>query len=306
MRHTWLILAGLATLSQPLRAQVPDWYPWHNHVTPTVEVADVRLDPTTGDFVYEYRVGNAGTAQQRINQVVFELPGPATTAHAPAAWEALYAEAVHKVAWYASGQIDPAWVEAHELDAPSYLSEITPGATLTGFELLSLCASSGEVALYVRGYNHTPAVPADYDYETLGPPEIPTIKEDAVPGAVLGPGDCDTVLEWGNRRPATDGFMGVVNFTDGAALPAGPVTVQLRFSRSDEQVDVSTFQAELNRVDVTEAFVTNSRGDKVTVFHLGSSPLRQGKNVLLISVDGVVPGTTRSGTDTDRITFTVP
>ena len=38
---------------------------------------------------------------------------------------------------------------------------------------------------------------------------------------------------------------------------------------------------------------------------MGTSPLEVGRNVLITSVDGVVPGTTRTATDVDRVTFTV-
>lgn len=69
------------------------------------------------------------------------------------------------------------------------------------------------------------------------------------------------------------------------ALPAGPVAVQLRFSRDGEVVFPATLEVTLNRTDVTAEFVTNPRGDRV---------------------DGIVPGTTRTATDTDRFTFTIP
>lgn len=44
----------------------------------------------------------------------------------------------------------------------------------------------------------------------------------------------------------------------------------------------------------------------VAVFMPATSPLTSGRNVLLVSVDGIVPGTTRTATDANRFTFTRP
>lgn len=114
------------------------------------------------------------------------------------------------------------------------------------------------------------------------------------------------LLQVGNRRPGVDGFPGVVNFVNGATLPAGPATIQLRFSRNGETVDRSTFSAVLNGVDVTSQFVQTSTGDLVGVFAPGSSPAKSGRNVLLLKVDGLKAGTTQTATDADRFTFTLP
>ena len=86
-----------------------------------------------------------------------------------------------------------------------------------------------------------------------------------------------------------------------------PATVVMRVgARAGETVDRATLHVELNRVDVTGQFVTNSMGDAVAVFALGSAPLQSSRNVLLVSVDGVVPGTNRTATDADRFVFTIP
>lgn len=84
------------------------------------------------------------------------------------------------------------------------------------------------------------------------------------------------------------------------------MTVQIRFSRDGEVVNPSTFSAVLNSTDVTASFITNASGDKVAVFELGSSPLHSGKNVLLLQVEGIKPGTTSTAIDADRFIFTIP
>lgn len=76
--------------------------------------------------------------------------------------------------------------------------------------------------------------------------------------------------------------------------------------RGGETVERSTFSAVLNGVDVTSQFRANSRGDVVAVFAPGSSAAQPGRNVLLLKVDGHILGTTRTATDADRFSFTLP
>ena len=69
-------------------------------------------------------------------------------------------------------------------------------------------------------------------------------------------------------------------------------------------MDASSFSATLNQADVTNAFQATGNGtDRVAVFELAGSPLVSGRNVLRTSIEGIVPGTTRSASDGDAITF---
>jgi hypothetical protein len=302
MKTTALLLAALCTAA-PAAAQTVIPYPWHNRVAPAV-TADVSLDGATGDFVYRYTVANGAAAEQRIDFFFLASPQAPSGAAAPTDWKVFFRAGNPDVAWSSSGTVDPAWVPNSEGDVPAFLSDVAPGASLAGFELRSPCAAVGPATFYAQGYNHAPILPDDSSESD--PAEPSGWQQDAVQGQVVGPGDCSAVLDWGNRRPGVDGFMGVVNFASGATLPDGPATVQVRFSRSGEQVDVATFHAELNQQDVTASFAANSRGDRVAVFAPGSSAVQHGKNVLLLSVVGVKPGTTQTATDADRFVFTLP
>lgn len=298
-RHFTNAMLGAAVLSAQAQAQVPAWFRWHNQVAPTV-TASVSLEPN-GMFRYRYTVANGASAQQRINLLHLDLAQPADSATAPSDWFAIVGS--KSVSWGADGAVDPAWVEEHPVDLPSFLSEIAPGASRTGFDMMSACGGSGTpITWFVQGYNHLGVQPEE---DTLWADE-PEWREDAVNGTVLGPGDCSTVADWGNRRPGVDGFLGVVNFVNGATLPAGPLSVQIRFSRAGEVVDRTSFRAELNSVDVTSRFIGNARGDLVAVFVPGSSPARSGRNVLLLKVDGQILGSTRTATDADRFSVTLP
>jgi hypothetical protein len=299
-RAAIVTLVALTLTSRVLPSQTPSWYRFHNQVAPTV-TASVSLN-AGGNFVYSYTVANGAAAAQRINLFLLELAQPAFGANAPTDWTSLTGPT--SATWLASGTIEPSWTEEHELDIPSFTSEIAAGTSRTGFELISTCASSTTpVPFYIQGYNHLGKQPDDDTSQVV---DIPNWREDAIAGTTVGPSDCSAVADWGNRRPGVDGFVGVVNFANGATLPAGPVTVQVRFARDGETVNTSTFSAELNSTTVTGAFVTNGRGDKVAVFTPGSSALRSGKNVLLLKVDGLKAGTTQTATDADRFTFTIP
>lgn len=300
MSRISLFTAALCLTAAPGIELHSQRYPWNDRVVPSITV-EVGLDSVSGDFEYRYTVANAAGAEQRINMLRLTTAVPASFVAAPAEWAFIHQPGLPQVLWHADGPLHPQWQPLHDADIASFASEIDPGESLSGFTVRSPCAAA-DVAFIASGYNHMRTMEED----TLPNVPAPDVDEEGIRGTVLGPGDCNTVLEWGNRRPATDGFMGLVNFASGSTLPAGPVAIQIRFSRAGETVDRATFRAEINQQDVTGAFRANSRGDMVAVFEPGASPVRTGRNVLLISVDGVIPGSTRTGTDADRITFTVP
>jgi hypothetical protein len=303
MKSYLMIAAGFVFLpAMTASAQTPADYPWHNQVQPSVSVA-VDLDPTTADFRYHYTIANGAAAQQRISTLYLEIPLAVSGMATPADWEGLFGDGTQVVAFGATGDVDPAWVPAHEGDMPSFTSEIAPGSSRSGFVLMSPCGPGGGVTFYARGYNHVYAAPEDASEDTP-PPSVPEWRNDAVRGTASGPGDCNIVADWGNRRPGVDGIVGLVNFASGAVLPAGPVPVQLRFARGGESVHTITLRVVLNGTDVTSQFRTNSRGDRVAVFNVGAG-VQTGRNVMLVYADGVVAGGTRAVTDADRFTFTV-
>ena len=64
------------------------------------------------------------------------------------------------------------------------------------------------------------------------------------------------------------------------------------------------FPAQLNRVAVTGSFQPTGNGDeRVAIFDLADSPIVVGRNVLVTSVEGIVPGTARTASDGDAFTF---
>lgn len=295
-----LILAAALGVLGPSMGHAQTSYPWHDRVQPAL-TAEAWLDMASRDFVYRYTVQNGPSAQQRINIIRIPVAVPASTTKAPPSWSVMYEPGLPEVFWAADGEVDPAWQPTSDGDVASFSSEIAPGGSLSGFELRSPCAQ-GVVTFRASGYNHMRTMEDDSVPEQV-PPDTP---DDVVTGSVAGPVDCNNVLDWGSQKAATDGFLGVVNFTSGTTLPPGPALVQIRFSRSGEVVNVSTFRAQLNRRDVTSFFARNSRGDMVALFSPVSSPAVRGENQLQISVDGVVVATGRAATDIQRTTFILP
>ena len=181
--------------------------------------------------------------------------------------------------------------------------QIKPGQTLGGFTFTSPDPPSTN-RYYAEGFAKLPHAEDVGDLE--GQLDQLDFKVNSVVGDTVAPLPIDPAAMYrGGRRPAVDTFLVFLNVTDGATLHA-PVAMVIKFGRNGEQVDRSTFRATLNRVDVTAAFRPGGApGDLVAIFSPGSSPLQLGKNVLITTVDGIVPGTTHTASDVDRLTFDV-
>lgn len=181
MNHKVILMAAIALLAPaPAAAQYADWYLWHNEVEPSVQVT-VTLDSITGDFRYRYTVANGPGARQRLGAVNLQIPVAPTAMIAPKDWDFSFSSSSPVVGWWAFGPIDPTWTPIHDMDLPSYLSEIAPGDSLTGLDLLSPCAIGGPVPYYARGYNHVAVQPPD---DTTSWLRVPDWRDDAVRGAV--------------------------------------------------------------------------------------------------------------------------
>jgi hypothetical protein len=182
---------------------------------------------------------------------------------------------------------------------------IAPGLSQSGFSFASP-HPPGTVPFFLQGDTKLAQVAMDAADLPLEGTEIPDFTQDSFTGQTVGPVPIDqTQFFAGGRRPAVDGFLVFLTLANGdSRLP--PVGVVVKFGIGGETVRQETFHATLNGVDVTSSFAPGSEpGELVAVFDLGTSPLAAGRNVLITSVDGIVPGTTRTATDVDRVTFTV-
>lgn len=285
----------------------PGWVP-SDRVEPTVSV-DASYDASAGVWRYRYTAANGAAAEQDLFNLTFHLSGPPATVTAPAGWIALRGPA-HLYTAAAPGAVafeaELPETPLDGLDAiPPSPDQVPPGGSLAGFEVTSPYPP-GTVRTYAQGFVATPLWD-DADSLALehNPPPDDTLN--AQRGWTLGPTRYTHVLTDGSRRPAVDGFLGFMNLYESGSVLRDPAPIALKFAVAGELVYRESFRAELNGVDVTASFFPGPAdgADLVGVFRLGSSPLKAGRNVLLTSVDGQIPGGTRRATDTDRMTFDV-
>ncbi len=293
-------LAGAA----PAAAQVgdisgvvwPGWIP-SDRVQPAIAV-EVTYDAPSNGWRYVYTVANGAGAQQDIRRFDLAFPSPTAALTTPDGWwSAFFAEGASLPG--ASFQAEsPDSVGETLLPSPA---QIAPGGSLQ-FTIVSPYPP-GQARTYVQGFAAVPYLPDDFE-------EIPVVPDDttnAQRGWAVGPTRYGEVITDGNRRPSVDGFLGFMNLLETGTTLQNPAAIALKLSVAGETVMPETFSATLNGVDITAAFHPGpADGATLTAYlAIGSSPLQAGKNVLITRIDGIVPGTTRTATDTDRMVFDV-
>ena len=275
-----------------------------NKMSVTVD-ADVTFDSSSGLYKYTYKVISATTSLQEVWFFALDFPGDIINVASPGNWSFSAHDNTSVVSWAATGigALPPDFVDDGNV-VPSPF-QIKPGQSLTGFSFYSP-DPPGTARFFAQGFTKLPQVTGDVGDLPQEGEEIPDFTHDSVTGPVSAPVPLTGGQPFpGGRRPAVDGLLGFVNITKNDTRTA-PVAIILKFSLNGETVDPATFRATLNRADVTSSFVPGgAQGDLVAVFDLGSSPLQMGRNVLLTTISGIVPGTTRTASDVDRVTFFV-
>jgi hypothetical protein len=265
---------------------------------------NVTFDSSTGLYTYNYTLANAAGSQQSAWLFSLQLNGAGDSPASPNGWTFAQFDDRPLVSWAATdtGTLPPDFVDDGNIPPSPFT--ITPGASLSGFKFVSP-DPPGTVTFFAQGDTKLPQVTADSDFPQNGA-EIPDFTSDSFTGSTTGPVPIDqTQFFTGGRRPAVDGFLVFLNLANGD-VKTPTVGIVVKFGINGETVNQSTFHATLNGTDVTALFGPGSTSNElVGLFDPGTSPLVIGKNVLLTSVDGTVPGTTRTATDVDRVTFTV-
>jgi len=313
-----LLCAGFCAAPY-LGAQVPDSLPlpypgWiaADRVEPTI-IVDEGYDTATATWAYNYTVANGLTAEQDIKRVTLRLDAWTSGSEVPDGW---WVFAADEEAFIGAGSNSATVIFRATLPNgtlqedrwPPSEFQIPPGASLSGFVTESLYPS-GYARTYTQGHSGSLFPPTGADdleaYYARNP--TPRDTTDSQRGWTLAPTIYREVVTGGNRRPAIDGFLGFMNLAEKGSVLIDPAPIAFKFALNGETVDRETLEVKLNGVDVTAAFLPGPAdgADLVGVFRIGSSPLQDGKNVLLTSVEGLVPGTSRTAKDTDRITFNV-
>lgn len=297
-------LAGMVC-TPALHAQVgdvsnvtyPGWIP-SDRVRPVI-TTEVRYDEGTARWQYHWTVANGSDAEQDIIRFWLRFQAPPSADDvamtAPAGWwTAPFAGGAIPGAVFGAVRDD----EVGDVWAPA-AAQIPPGASLAGFATIS-AFPPGEARTYVQGYAPIPYLPDGFDQET----GVPHDTTNSQRGWSAGPTQYGEVLTFGRGQQSdVNQFIGFLNLDDGI-VRHDPAPIALKLGPT---VDLTTFHAELNRVDVTAFFHPGIAGgaDLVGYFAVGSSPLVFGRNVLVVTIDGVVPGTDRIATDRDRMMFQV-
>jgi hypothetical protein len=265
----------------------------------------VTYDSTLALYTYNYAINNANTSQQPAWLFALEFNGKVVSSSSPSGWTSVEHDDQSLLSWAATdvGTLPPDYIDNGNIPPSPFT--VAPGAGLAGFQLVSP-DPPGNVTFFAQGDTQLAQVAVDVGDLPLEGEEIPDLTSDSFSGTTVGPVPLDTSqVFFGGRRPGVDGFLVFLNLVSGDTKSA-PVGAVIQFGIDGETVDPSTFHATLNGTDVTGLFVPGSQSQQmVAIFDLGTTPLVTGKNVLITSVDGIVPGTSRNATDVDRVTFTV-
>ncbi len=289
---------------QPLSAEILVPPTPGNQLTVDVD-AQVTRDLNTGVYTYNYTVSNGpGSIQEMWMFAVEYAPGIAIfNPTVPPGWRF----AIHNdrpiVSWAAVeiGELPPDFVDDGNV-VPSPF-DVKPDETLGGFSFQTI-AGPDQGKFYAQGFKKLPQVSGDAgELDEAGLVE-PHFTEDSFTSLTETP---SLTSYGGGRRPAVDGFLVFLNMQKSGNVFASPATVVVKFSASGENVNRSTFSATLNQRDVTALFVEDVSfgGDLAAQFSFVNSALVTGRNVLITSVEGIVPGTSRTASDVDRITFEI-
>lgn len=265
--------------------------------------SDVQFDAAAGLYTYGFVVTNGPAAPQEVQTFVVGADAEILNVQSPEGWDGLTVSQKPRLAWFAIGFLDNT-IPPEEDDGNVFPSDfnIKPGQSLGGFSFQSP-EGPRAVTFFAQGFAKAPQADSEDDFDDT---VFPTFEENSFEGTTIGAGLDDGIVFAGGRRPSVDGFLGFIGVEDRATL-AAPVALVIRFAVNGETVDVSTFSAQLNRVDVTGLFQPTGNSDEMlALFDLAVSPLVVGRNVLNTSVEGIVPGTTRTAADGDAFTFFVP
>lgn len=307
---TLMLVVGVATATpcRQTRAQVgdaswvvyPGWQP-SDRVAAIVGVS-ATYDAKAELWTYAYRLLNRSWGEQPIRTFDLIFNAPKSAVVAPAGWYELVMP---------PGSPRPGVAYAATLpddigDSPNgpAAAQIPVGGELEGFSLTSPYPP-GHGRAYVKGFAPVPYLPDGFDESELRVPDDTTNSQRAW---VPAPTKFTTVRSPGGSQAGVEGFVGFMNLDTLGTVRESPAIVALKFSLSGETVFRETLQVKLNGQTVTGEFYPGPEdgAHRVGMFFDYHSPILTGQeNVLEVSVEGIIPGTSTRATDTDVARFTV-
>lgn len=306
MYRTTATLAAvlLATATVSVRGEVVIPFIPGNQLSVAVQ-PQIAKDPNTGVYTYSYTITNApGSAQEMWFFAIDLAPGTQIlSSTSPHGWQFGAHQDQPIASWAAVeiGELPPGFVDdGNVLPSPF---NIKPGQTGSGFSFQTLAAPA-DGRFFAQGFKKIPQVTGDVEELADAGFVSPPFTEDSYSSTTTTP----TLLPYGGgRRPAVDNFLVFLNLQKDGNVFSAPATIIVKFAAAGESVNRSTFRATLNQRDVTSLFVADTTygGDLVARLDFQNSSLTRGRNVLITSVDGTVPDTTRIATDVDRVNLDI-
>lgn len=265
---------------------------------------DVTYSPDTGLYTYNYTATSTIASIQEVANILVTLNGAtALNIQSPAGWNADVTADGKILIWCAceeSGIVTPPnWIDDGNVVPSIY--QIKPGKTLSGFSFQSPDPPDPGI-FYAGGFVRIPI--EGVDFVAGQEPAQPDWPDNNFKGQTKVPHYSDKLF-LGGRRGAVDGFLAFRNITNRGTKVA-PVQIDIEFGVNGETVDQSTFTAYLNSRDVTAEFIATGPKTRRAIFNAGHVALvLSGRNTLLTTVQGTIPGSTRTAGDVDRVTFKV-
>jgi hypothetical protein len=266
-------------------------------------VADVTYDGGTGLYTYRYSFTSDASSPLEVAVIMIPLNGSSVlNVVAPRGWTSgVWRDG--SVLDFEATEIAPDWVDDGKLPPSPF--QIKAGQTLSGFSFQSPDPPDF-IDFHAQGFTQLPVLGVDVEEIEDRGVKLPSPLDPAesFKARTTGPHFSQQLFA-GGRRPAVDGLLAFRNLKNRDIKPA-PLQVDIEFAINGETVDQSTFTATLNNHDVTSDFHVTGERTRRAVFQASHPALNAaGRNVLLTVVSGLVPGTTRTANDVDRVTITV-
>lgn len=299
-------LAGIAT---PAAGQVGDvsWvvYPgWQaSDKVGAIIAVSAQYDAQTQLWNYSYVLMNRSWGEQAIRTFDITFDGSKSNVAAPNGWYAIVSNPTDPrpgIA-YAAALRDDIIGDSPNGPAPA---QIPINSQLEGFTFTSP-HPPGHARTYVKGFAAVPYLPDGYDDSEV---RVPDDTTDAQRTWVPAPKKYTTVRSAGGVQAGVEGFVGFMNMDTLGTIQETPAIVALKFALNGETVFRETLNVTLNGQNVTGDFYPGPEDSahRVGLFFNYHSPIVIGQpNVLVVTVEGIIPGTSTRATDTDTVRFVV-
>lgn len=294
---------AMCSLSAVAAVQVPA----QRRDYPTTLTSTVAQENDTHFYRYNYTLTNPSSNPAGAELLQITIPvgvDIVTEIVSPPGWRAFYSEDLGKITWSAVATDASGTVPDDNSNVAESPADVRPGRVLSGFSFKSF-SPPGPGTATAQTYAPLPEADTEEELQSIADgPYGSTLPEDnGYRQSVTAP---IPDVDWsGNRRPTVDGFLVFANLQDKQSFQ-GSALIVFRLGTTGAVVDPTSLRVVLNGIPVTTMFTYNATFKGYAARLTAGSPgLLSGKNVLITSVSGTIPGVIdKPTTDTDRVTFT--